>query len=212
MDLLHLKVDFGRYVVLYLNGGMYVDMDAFAMRSVDSSPYVQKLEKEHASGKHVLGISTLNVNLIESYAISLDDVSMNNAILISSKQNPVLRAFIESIIHEFNKGRMYYSNINKIQNITGPTHFNLFFKRAYALAPKNHYIVIIPPTVFEPCAKNNCVISKSTVSIHAMDNTWFPSYLNRLTDMYFFVRPVLIIMLVLPVIIVFAFVLGRRSK
>src|ERR1044071_2099308 len=34
---LHQKVDFGRYVLLFLIGGIYVDFDCYPLRSLDSS-------------------------------------------------------------------------------------------------------------------------------------------------------------------------------
>ena len=42
-SVLHQKIDFGRYVLLYLHGGLYVDMDMYAFRSLDKNENISHI-------------------------------------------------------------------------------------------------------------------------------------------------------------------------
>ena len=64
---MHLKIDLGRYVTIFLYGGMYADIDAFIMRplnfSEDINNLLSKYDKENIN---ILGLSIININPIES--------------------------------------------------------------------------------------------------------------------------------------------------
>ena len=42
-DLMHLKIDFGRYVTLYNHGGIYTDVDTFVLRPLSSSANINEI-------------------------------------------------------------------------------------------------------------------------------------------------------------------------
>ena len=93
---MHMKIDLGRYVVLYIYGGIYVDMDAYALRSLDYSKYINNLIDEYETkNNHIIGLSKIKTNFIESYFFVRKPIILNNAIMMSSKENPVLKNFIE---------------------------------------------------------------------------------------------------------------------
>jgi len=68
MSIMHMKIDLARYVLIYLYGGIYADVDAYVLRPLDYSKYINKVIKTYEKkNKHVIGVSCCNTNLIESF-------------------------------------------------------------------------------------------------------------------------------------------------
>lgn len=200
--IMHAKIDLGRYVILYLYGGMYVDMDAYILRGLSNCEYVSKIiniyEEER---KHVIGVSKLDLLSFEQKIFG----KFNNAIMISSQYNPVLKNFINYILKNCKKYKNYKNNPDiYIQLTTGPYSFNSFFMKKDNL--KDSYIEDIPYYVFEPCnIVGNCKINKDTISIHRFELSWLSENLKNLAILYFkYIRNYgfLIIIMVLLFIII----------
>lgn len=187
---MHMKIDFGRYVLLYLYGGIYVDMDAFILRNLESSAPLKTLIDRYSSNSssHVMGFSSINLSMLESLFFVQKTTTINNAILVSSPKTPLLKLFIESIIEKAKSLDKTSNAYTSVQNMTGPKHFNKFFWQYIDSPPQGHTLDVFPCTVFEPCMSNTCDISPETVSIHTMDGTWIPKELLVLKDFYFFVK------------------------
>lgn len=184
-DIMHMKIDLGRYVMLYHFGGIYVDMDAFVMRSLDSSIDVHDVLK-NAKGKHVLGLSRMNLNMLESFLYSGYTEKLNNGIMMASAHNPLLKDFIDEIISD---KKIYQSQYEKVASITGPKHFNIFFQPYIKNPPTTDiYIKVFTNDVFEPCKYKHCNITNKTISIHTMDSTWLPSSMKISAEVYYAIR------------------------
>jgi len=186
-DAMHLKIDFGRYVVLYLYGGIYVDMDAYALRSLDTSKDVVDIMSQYNEHTHILGLSTLNLAYSEALIMVGHTTMINNAIMISSPQNPILKTFIEKIIDRA-KTIKYNVKWVKISHTTGPNFLNQFVWPYIANPPHNVVIKLFSNDIFEPCLIPNCNITDNTISIHSMEITWFPTYLKYLRDLYQYLK------------------------
>ena len=199
-DIMHLKIDFGRYVTLYLKGGIYVDMDAYAVRSLDSNKDIQEIIKKGKDGQHVLGLSTLHINPVECYAIVGYKTMINNAIMISSPRNPLVKSFIEEIINQSKHQVMMPLGAFKVHSLTGPLHFNTFFQKYLTFHPPGHHIKIFDSTIFEPCKENDCNITKHTVSIHEMELSWLPYGLKKLHDGYYCIKNYIPLLFIIPII------------
>lgn len=205
-DLIHLKIDLGRYVMLYLNGGMYVDMDMYVLRSLKTSTKVQDLIEQASSNKHVLGLSTLNLDYQESFMFIGRPNVINNAMMISTKKNPLLFLAIQTIISKANK----YSNDNsysKIQNSTGPIFINKFFAKFidYPLTNKKFHIELFQHYYFEPTPpQGNSDIREETIAIHKMELSWIPSHVKSSIKFYYKIKP-FILPVVLPFVVIYLY-------
>jgi mannosyltransferase OCH1-like enzyme len=209
-DLIHLKIDLGRYVMVYLYGGMYVDMDMYVLRSLKTSTKVQSLLDKASEDIHVLGLSTLNLDFQESFMfIGRPDV-INNAMMITTKKNPLLFLAIKTIISKAKK----YSNINsysKIQNSTGPVFINKFFAKFIdnSLTNQKYHIELLPHYYFEPSPPHGYSdIREETIAIHKMELSWIPSHVKTSIKFYYTIKP-LIIPIVLPFVIIYFINISR---
>lgn len=201
MPSMHMKIDLGRYVIVYLYGGMYVDMDAYILRPLSYSTHVsQVINKYEKHNRHILGLSMLKVNTLESMVYVQKSSMLNNAILFSSPRNPVLKRFIEYII-EHTPQALRGSSIALIQvnQTTGPRIFNTFFNQPSKF--KDSDIIIFASTVFEPCdLGQQCEITSDTLTIHLFENSWLPDYMRTLTKHYVHVKPYIIPFIVLIIL------------
>lgn len=87
--ILHQKVDFGRYAILYSRGGISVDIDAKAVKPFSQIPYIN--EKDF-----IVGYSSLDS--VESKMQGYSKRIINNATIISSQYNPILKEVLDYII------------------------------------------------------------------------------------------------------------------
>lgn len=205
-DLIHLKIDLGRYVLIYLYGGMYVDMDMYVLRSLKTSAKFQKLLDNAKSDKHILGLSTLNLDFQESFMfIGRPDV-INNAMMISTKKNPLLFLAIQTIISKSNK----YSTSNsyhKIQHSTGPIFINKFFSKFidHPLSNTKFHIELFSHYYFEPSPpQGHSDIREETIAIHKMELSWIPSHIKSSIKLYYKIKP-LVLPIVIPIVIIYMY-------
>lgn len=194
MDLLHLKVDFGRYVFMYNTSSMYVDMDMYPVKPIESNVLVRNLIGSYESGEseHVLGLSVLNLDLVESFIYNGTTKLVNNAVMLCSNHNPVIKNLIDTIIKNFNRKEKYNSTFDKIQKLTGPTFFNKFFNDI-----NFKDIFLFPCETFEPApASGSYVLSSQTVAVHIMEMSWVPIHMQYLVKFYYYIKPMLILFII----------------
>lgn len=148
------KVDFGRYVVLYLHGGVSIDCDAECLRPLDKIPGLYKYDL-------ILGKNSLTKleNRVASFGLSKDLVIINNATLCCSKENPIMKHFIEFLIQNesWNEDLLLDTQLK-----TGPLILSVFF---------NKYlddVLILDSDIFEPFGN----VNKRTILNHRYDQSW----------------------------------------
>ena len=199
-DLIHLKVDFGRYVLIYLYGGIYVDMDMYILRNLSSSIEILNIINI-SNTKHVLGLSSLNINLIESLFFCGRKQVINNAVMISSPKNPILKKMIQSIIQ--NK-TVYKFDYEKIQKTTGPLFINKFLGKYIDNEFKNYYIKVFQHYYFEPYTPYGlCEINEHTLAIHKMEMSWIPDNIKFFIKTYYNIKNNFSFIIVFLVLIMF---------
>lgn len=210
-DLLHMKIDFARYVLLYNDYTMYVDMDMYALRSLDSSDIITEFINSYESGKEcdIVGLSTVNINQVEALLFTClkSRHCINNAVMMASPRNKLIKELIDTII----KNNIYErkrsdlrSNYYKIQNITGPSFINKFFKN------DQKGVYIFPHYIFEPTQPfGNSDIRDQTVAIHKFEMTWISESLKDIMACYFMSKPFLI---ALPFVFVFYLISKARKR
>ena len=191
LKIMHLKIDLGRYVYLYLYGGMYADMDAYVLRSLGHSNEIKDLINSYEiENKHILGLSTIHVNTLESLVVSGGTKVLNNAVMFSSKENPLLKQFIDLVLENIkNMGSGTGSTFFDVSTLTGPMAVNRFFQKYTNANLPGYAIHIFPSTIFEPCAYTQpCDITDNTLSIHKMELSWVPKGINKMMSLYYIVK------------------------
>lgn len=149
---LHQKVDLGRYVILYNNGGISVDMDAKAMRSFNNIP-------ELDSNKMI--VCKLAMNKIESIIYCQRMNSVNNAHIYSPKHNKSMKKVIDGIIYQ--EPIMPISKEIDILRTTGPLHFSKLV---------DDDTIKLDYQYFEPKTLGHDQIYPETIILHDTDGTW----------------------------------------
>lgn len=150
------KIDFGRYVVLYNYGGVSIDCDVECMRPLDKIPGLDRYD--FIVGKNAL---TKLENKFCTLGISSDMVSMNNATLCCSKENYIMKSFIEFLI----KNESWNEDLGfDTQLKTGPLILSIFIN----IHLDNKDINIVDSEVFEPFGN----ITKRTILNHKYDQSW----------------------------------------
>lgn len=171
---MHQKIDFGRYITLYNRGGIYVDIDAYALRSLDSSPHVANvLDVAKTTGLDVLALSTVTFRYPEGYLTSRGkSYILNNGIMMSTARHPVLRLYIQSIID-----KMRIKPTSDVHSTTGPNEMRRFFAPFVEQPGPTWRIMLFPSFVFEPCnASDACNVKEHTVSLHQFQLSWLPAW------------------------------------
>lgn len=210
-DIMHLKIDFGRYVTLYNNGGMYVDVDSYILRPLDMCNDLKHLINLHEKyDKHILGLSAPKLNLLESYFVVQKSIMINNGIMFSSAKNPDLKGFIDFII-ETAKIKDYTHCYLKVNYLTGPAALNQYIENCLLL-PSNNIIHIFDYTIFEPCVGEWCKITDDTISIHVFCNSWLPKYMQDGKKLYYDFKGNTTYILIILIIMYVLYTMSNRSK
>jgi mannosyltransferase OCH1-like enzyme len=200
-DIMHVKIDLGRYVLIYLYGGIYVDMDAYVLRGLHTSKYVNDLiDVYEKQKKHVIGLSEAPHTMLESYVSVQHHFTLNNAIMMSSPKNPVLEKYIKHVINKINEHMDNSIDMMTILSTTGPTEFNRFFTNQDNV--KDSEIVIFNSDVFEACdLLKNCNITNDTVSIHVFELSWQPPFYKFLSSIYLFFKQYIYLIIIIILLV-----------
>ena len=160
---LHQKVDLGRYVVLYNEGGISVDMDARALKSFNNIPHLYE---------NKLIVSKLDVSPFWCYLLCLRGEICNNAHIYSPKNNKSLKKIIDGIV-----SREIISTTKEIDIVctTGPSTFTKYV---------DDDTILIDYRYFEPLSTGGTNIFDDSIILHETDNTWVSGPFSVLCDLY----------------------------
>ena len=176
--LIHQKVDFIRYLILYYQGGAYIDLDVEAIKSLNN------IIEENKDYDIIL--SGVNLNMVESYFMCDAKTCINNGIIIAKPLNPDLLNHINYVVEQYKSlkvpcsGLINSNNFYCIQNTTGPKIFTKFLNPEKAISK----IKILDYTTLEPCKRNVCDIKDNTILIHRHEATWVHPTMRKCGDIY----------------------------
>jgi len=154
------RIDFARYAIMYLYGGIYADIDMECLR--DFSPFLK-------FDKPIVGREPIE-NIEKAYGGR--DYLLCNAILLSPKDNKFWIELMEYIVKTYDRGS------NPVDN-TGPMAMTMFLE----IEPKYFSrIIILDPCVFYPITNDkklsrDCNM-KESFAVHRWHGTWFDQYEN----------------------------------
>lgn len=174
---MHQKIDFFKYLLLYDQGGAYVDMDTYSLKPLNG------LIMEYPEAKLI--ISELPVNLFESYMIFGYDRAINNGTILSVPGNKFLLDLIDQINMDPNKFRSYSKYVT-ISRSTGPQKFT----EVSLQHEKDPGFVILPAEILEPCYGNDtsCQPTSESYIFHDHSQTWLNPIILHAAKLYFFLR------------------------
>jgi mannosyltransferase OCH1-like enzyme len=181
---MHTKIDLGRLVTIYLNGGMYIDMDMYILRPLSYNKDISQLILESKDGSDILGVSKTIIEKYENYMLFGDSVPMvNNAMVLSSQGNPLLKHIIDGLVESIFKSENS-SDMMYVSNTTGPMNFNKFFRQGTKMFPEVK-IKYFDSSVFEPCdITGKCMVTDQTISIHSFELSWLSKNVGYVCKMY----------------------------
>lgn len=188
LEYLHHKVDFARYIILYIYGGIYVDMDAVIIKPLDY------LFSEY--NDYDLIVSKLNSNKLENYLHCQHSECLNNGIIIAKKNNNELKIIIDTITNN-PKCDTISTKLTCINNLTGPGKFTNVI-----LNNNNTKIKILDSEYLEPCTFDICNITDKTYVVHKHDGSWYSGKLRKLFLFYFRNKVVIYIICIIIIIVI----------
>lgn len=171
---LHQRVDFSRYALLFLYGGASTDLDVFAYKNFNETPFIDKSD---------FIVSYNSSNAFENYIKSGKALVINNATILVSKNNPILKKLLDHILTltcEANESK--YDCINET---TGIKEFDSFL---------NNYkdqITVLDNVYLEPCQGMDeyCTINPSlTVIDHQHEGTWLSPSKLRIARIWYWLK------------------------
>jgi len=183
------KIDFARYVILYKYGGVFIDMDAYCIKSLNG--LFDKLHKLNSGFE--IAISNMNVTVIESYAVCGKPVFFNNANIIAKPNAKFLKSLINRIVKNNSNANypFYKTQMSVITNTTGPVFVTEFI---FEYKNKNE-LIMLDFHVLEPCKTTICDITDETYIVHNHESSWINKPIKILMDVYIKYNPLLIIII-----------------
>jgi hypothetical protein len=168
------KIDLAKYIILYIYGGIYIDMDIKC---------IQPITDDFIKGNDVI-LSEMVYNIFHSLLFTtvghtFTDTIINNGVIMVIPKHPILLYTIEEAN---NKKESFYYYVNKpiyVFSSTGPICLTLATKK-YKSENKDTNIKILDKTYFEGCDliqvnNNTCNIPSNAIGIHLYENSWLDS-------------------------------------
>jgi len=146
------RVDFGRYVVLYLYGGGYFDVDMKPLNSLRTTPGLD-------TSTFIISEDTYPQNLLGG---------INNAIIFCTPKNSVMKKIVDHVISDSRTSADFSMKETYVVNTTGPTMIQAQIKEH-----KNE-VTVLPYKYYEPCNTLNayCKPDKDSIMDHRHEGSW----------------------------------------
>jgi mannosyltransferase OCH1-like enzyme len=165
------KVDFGRYVIAYLYGGITLDCDMEPFRPLDEIPEID-------FSPLIVGKS--NDSRFETCSMTFghllnDEWFLNNAFIACKPKNPDIKRLIDSCINDRTTCEDYFCRVYCISTTTGQIRMSTVLK--------DSNMTILYPDLLESEYHNS-----KTFFIHDHDLSWSDSYSAFFMKGYLFVK------------------------
>lgn len=186
--ILHQKVDFARYALIYIHGGLSIDADAKAIKPFSEIPYID--EKNF-----IVGYS--NMDKVSTAVHGYENRTINNSVIIASPRHPVLKDVLDHILTL--DCRPSDSDFSCVIFTTGQSFNEVLYKH------KNE-ITILPNEYFEAChsSDSGCELPPTAIIEHRHAQTWVPKTHQLAAKAYFFIKQYWFFILFLIVILFLA--------
>lgn len=167
---MHQRIDFAKYCILFEYGGVYIDMDAEALKSFDS------LIDANPNSDFIT--SETNTNAFESYVSCGNETCYNNGIILAAKNNNVVKELINHSI-EYLDCASLKSKLQCINDSTGPGMFSEVVHEY-----KDKKTLLLPHDYLEPCAYTSCNVTENSYTKHKHELSWMPEPIRIFLNFY----------------------------
>jgi mannosyltransferase OCH1-like enzyme len=176
------KADLGRYVILYNYGGVYADIDMFSLKPNSTTPNFKTKD-------FIISYATYPSNKLGF---------INNGIILSKKNNPLLMEIIMKIVNTNINENYCLFHVFYIFLSTGP------FILLPVIYSNLNNISILDHKYYEPCFIHDtfCKISKEAIMDHRHELSWQTNF-SKLFSKYFSIIIYTILYYLLPLFTIF---------
>ena len=189
---MHQKIDFGRYVVLYIHGGISIDMDVKALRPLSEIPGLGTGDEVIVCEAPVRGLE------LACYSMGHFTSMLNNAMIAAPPRSPAMAQLVSDVVRARTKawGRMY-----QIQWTTGPFMFTKSLRKSIASGVS---VKVLEAWYFEPCYVHDmhCTVHPDAILDHQHGTSWVGNGWIVLSKVYYTLKPYLALLLCLLLLVV----------
>jgi mannosyltransferase OCH1-like enzyme len=170
---LHQKVDYAKFIILKVYGGIYIDIDCNVIKNLDG------LFEHVKDYDFIVSYLLPNDIVINYFTCGYTSRCINNGIIMSKKNTDICDYIIDKLKYDCNNSN---NKISCIQNTTGPTIFNKIIYH-YINNDNKSKVLILPPEFVEPCFFK-CINSKNTYIEHIHERTWVNGNTIKILEFY----------------------------
>lgn len=174
---LHQKVDYAKLIIIYIYGGIFIDMDAYTIQKLDSLFY------KYGNYDFVVSYAK-EINPMVNYSVCRRfSKCLNNGIFMGKPNTDILRFMINNITYDCS---IIQNQVTCIANTTGPVFFD---KHIFKYINDNENtnkskILILDNDYFEPCTLDICEITGNTYIKHEHNISWINDSIRPLIKLY----------------------------
>jgi mannosyltransferase OCH1-like enzyme len=161
---LHQKVDYAKFIILKIYGGIYIDIDCNIIKNLD------KLFERVKDYDFICSYLSQNNKVINYVSCGYMDKCINNGIIISKKNTDICNYIINKLEHECES--ILDKKESCINNTTGPKIFNKIIHSYLNDNNNKSKVLILPPEYLEPCLFDVCNNTENTYIQHIHEWSW----------------------------------------
>ena len=179
------KIDFGRYAILYSEGGISIDVDVFALKPLDEIPHINDSD-------FIVSNNSLNTFI-------------NNATILVKKNHPLIKELLDTIV---DNNKSYKDNSLQIIQTTGPLAFTRFINK------HRDEVTILDYSYLEPCSGMNkwCKIKENSILDHRHEGSWVNPFYKKLAQTNYFLLEHKKVIVIILIIVILIFILTRNKN
>lgn len=175
---MHAKIDLGKLVALYFHGGIMIDMDMYAFRPLHYNKQLMEIIKN----KDFMAVSHITwMKQYESMIYTQTPEFYNNAVVLASKKNKLIKKLIDHYISQILSIKSDYGNFDYINKTTGPVQFTKTIYKYKHLTK----LFKLKEDVFESCHIDKCTPTNNTISLHQNELSWLDPFSTKILNLYF---------------------------
>lgn len=155
---MHQKIDLGRQVILFHHGGVSIDTDISAHRSLDETPGLHEASM-------IISRSAVSPLYLAVFSRGRLKTACNNSVVMVEPSSPIIKSVIREMVQA--AGYTSFLTYLTVQWTTGP----FLFTTAINGAVDSDQVVVLPPEYFE-CGKHH----PDAIVSHHHHNSWLPAW------------------------------------
>jgi mannosyltransferase OCH1-like enzyme len=186
------KVDFGRYVILYLYGGVVLDCDMEAKKPLDEVPDINSAPLITCKAND----SVIETSIVTYGHIKNDDWFINNAFICCEPKNPYIKRLIQWCIDDTTRRKDYWSQPYFVSFTTGPIRISTALKDAN--------MTILYPDVIESEYDN-----PKAIFLHDHQFSWTDGASAAVVKTYLFIKEHKLVVILLITLLIYMLVKQR---